>query len=324
VGASVFISDPRIALTTAVSAWWLQATYPLAHAAYFANPALQFARKPVPAPSTVYVPTRHGLVRALVYAPSTADRSKAAQAGQRPPVHLVLHSGAFIVRMPEQEDNVARFLASELGCFVLLPDYATAPGACFPVAEQQVFDVFRWIRSQATLRGWDGARISVGGPSAGTKLACNVVQQCLDEGIAGPVALTSEWGTVDLSRSDARRPSPIATPVVTPALLTLVRDSYFAGCDLTDPLVSPYYDHRLDRFPPTLVVTAQHDALRSEMHEFAEALAAQGVEVTYHEVAGVDHGFTHMLPAEPAREALTLMAAHLHWAYAVARVRHAA
>lgn len=316
----MFRSDPRIDPVSAASAWSLQASYPLAHTAYFSSPALQFARRRVEVPRTLFVPTRHGPVRTLVYAPSTNGRARWARRGRRPPVHLAVHGGAFIVRMPEQEDNVARWLASEVGCYVVVPDYLTAPEVCHPVAEQQVYDVFRWVRGHAAQQRWDGSRISVGGPSAGTKLAISVIQQSLDDGLPGPVALASEYGTVDLARSDARRRSAHPTPVVTPALIALVRSTYFAGVELTDPFVSPYYDTRLDRFPPTLVITAQYDTLRSEMREFADALDSVGVPLTYRQIDGVDHGFTHMMPARPAREALGVLARHLRSVYAADQV----
>ena len=45
----------------------------------------------------------------------------------RPPVHFITHGGGFIIRMPEREDNVARYLASELGVYVVIPDFDSAP-----------------------------------------------------------------------------------------------------------------------------------------------------------------------------------------------------
>ncbi len=318
------VADPRIDPVNASLAWQLQTTFPAAHLTYFSDPRLQFATKAIAVPTQVLVPTRHGPIRALVYSPHIGDIRAAERARRRPPVHVLVHGGAFIIRMPEQEDNVARYLASEVGCYVVMPDYSTAPEVCFPVAEHQVYDVFRWVRSNARLRGWDDTRMSVGGPSAGTKLAIGIVQQCLTDRIPGPVALTSDYGTCDLSRSDRRRPSESSSPVVTPALTKLIRATYFAGADLTDPLVSPYYDDRLDKFPPTLVVTAEFDTLKHEMREFADALGAEGVPVTYRELRGVDHGFTHMLPVSAAHEALELLGAHLRGAFALGLISHAA
>ena len=150
----------------------------------------------------------------------------------------------------------------------------------------------------------------------------SIVQQALDHDFRRPVALSTENGTVDIGRPDERRVSPSLTPIVTPDLMKLVRTTYFAGTDLTDPRVSPLHETRLDRFPPTLVLTAELDTLTGEMREFADRLAAAGASVTYREFAGVDHGFTHAEPASVAREALAAIAGHLRTAYdAVVRAR---
>jgi len=311
----VLPTDPRISPAAVQAAWSFQALFPMVHHLYYSSPRVQFATKPIAPPKIIQIPTRHGPVRTLVYQPTHADRRRTVDAGLRSPVHIAVHGGAFIVRMPEQEDNVARYLASELGVYVLAPDYLTAPTVRFPVAEQQCYDVYRWAVAHAHERGWDDRRISVGGASAGAKLAVSVVQQSLDHDFRRPVALSTENGTVDIGRPDERRVSPSPTPIVTADLMTLVRTTYFAGTDLTDPRVSPLRETRLDRFPPTLVLTAELDTLTGEMREFADRLAAAGATVTYREFAGVDHGFTHAEPARVAREALAAIAGHLRTAY---------
>ncbi|MFI9814478.1 alpha/beta hydrolase [Saccharothrix variisporea] len=297
--------DPLIAWRPALAAAAFQVAFPVVHRLRYASPELQFATRKVARPATIRIPTRHGEVKALVYAPPDPV--------DRPPVHLIAHGGAFIARVPEQEDNVARFLASEVGAHVVVPNYSTAPTVRFPVAEDELFDVYRWMRS-ATY-GWDGARISVGGASAGGKLAVNVALRAAEARIPLPVALTVEFGTVDLSRPDSSRTSMLEKPVVGRSLMSLVRRTYFAGADPEHPHVSPIRHPNLADLPPTLVLTAQHDTLREEMSDFAKILEAEAVPVTYREFEGVDHGFTHTRPVEVAREAITLIADHLRTAY---------
>ncbi|MEU7527762.1 alpha/beta hydrolase fold domain-containing protein [Saccharothrix sp. NPDC042600] len=297
--------DPLIAWRPALSAAAFRAAFPVLHRLRYASPELQFAPRKVARPAKIRIPTRHGEVRALVYAPPDPV--------DRPPVHLVAHDGAFIARVPEQEDNVARFLASEVGAYVVVPDYSTAPAVRFPVAEDELFDVYRWLRS-ATY-GWDGARVSVGGAGAGGKLAVNVALRAAEARLPVPVALTVECGTVDLGRPDSSRTSILEKPVVRRSLMSLVRRTYFAGVDPEHPHASPIRHPRLADLPPTLVLTAQHDTLREEMSDFAKILESEAVPVTYREFEGVDHGFTHARPVEVAREAISLIADHLRHAY---------
>lgn len=308
-------ADPRIPWRSALLARTIQLLFPIPFYLRYASARFQFARKPIAKPTRMAIPTRHGSVQTLLYSPCADDVVALRQSGRQPPVHLILHGGAFVIRMPEQEDNVARYLASEAGCYVLIPDYDTAPDVLFPVAEQQCYDIFCWIHERAESYGWDGERISVGGASAGSKLAMSVVTQAIDAGGPIPVAVSSEYGTADIGRPDALRPTAKAHPVVAPWLSQLVRQSYYSGANLADALVSPVRYSRLAAFPPTLILTAEYDTLRHELHAMARDLIAHGVCVTQHEFLGVDHGFTHNNPVEYAHQAMSMIAAHLSKAY---------
>jgi acetyl esterase len=312
----MFRNDPAIDSRSALSARMFQLLFPLVFRFQYMSPDVQFATKKIAKRRRIMIPTRHGDVRALVYSPTAADVEASLASGRRPPVHLITHGGAFIVRFPQQEDNVARYLASELGAYVVVPDYDTAPQVHFPVSEQQTYDVFRWIHEHGAEMGWDGERVSVGGASAGGKLAVNVALQAIDEGGYQPVAVTSEYGTADLSLPISARTSPKEEPVVAPGLMDLVGKTYFAGVDVTDPLASPSRHPRLAELPPTLILTGDQDTLRHEMNALADDLAAKGVKVTRREFVGVDHGFTHAKPVEIAREAIQMIGEHLRRAYA--------
>jgi acetyl esterase len=310
-------SDPEISFRAALSARLMQTVFPLQFRLQMSSPEVQFATKQIADPSELEIPTRHGEVRALLYRPADEDIAASRAAGQRPPIHLITHGGGFIVRRPQQEDNVARYLASEIGAYVVIPDFDTAPKVRHPVSEEQAYDVFVWVHEHGPVHGWDEDRLSVGGPSSGGQVAFSVVAQAIDAGGFVPVAVSSEFGVADLSLPDERRTSPKARPVVPQRLMRLVRNTYFVGADLADPLVSPARYQRLAEFPPTLVMTAELDTLRNEMNALAAEMSRKGVEVTHREFAGVDHGFTHAKPVEVAREALWMLGEHLRKAYAV-------
>jgi acetyl esterase len=309
-------SDPEISFRYALAARVTQATFPLVRRLRFSSPEVQFATKPIADPEKVTIPTRHGDVRALVYRPTDEDIAASLLAGRRPPAHVITHGGAFIVRVPEQEDNVARYLASEIGAYVVVPDFDTAPKVRHPVSEQQAYDVFVWVHENGEPHGWDGERVSVGGSSSGGQVAFSVVTQAIDAGGYIPVALSSEFGVGDTSRPDDQRASAKKRPIVSPQLVKLVHNTYFVGADLTDPLVSPAYYPRLAEFPPTLIMTAELDTLRHEMNDLAADMTAKDVQVTHKQFAGVDHGFTHAKPVEVARESVHMIGEHLRKAYA--------
>lgn len=69
--------------------------------------------------------------------------------------------------------------------------------------------------------------------------------------------------------------------------------------------------------PPTTVITAQIDPLRSEGEAFAKKLASAGVKVNYRNFNGVTHEFFGMgAVLSEAREALNLAANDLTSAFA--------
>ena len=305
------IPTAKIAFTPYLKARLQQLAFPLMMKLFLNGPTLQFATRKVAAPKTLTVRTRHGDVNMLVYAPAAG----APEYENGPPVHVITHGGGFYLRHPEQEDNVARYLASETGCYVVLPDYHAAPQVQFPVAEEETYDCLCWVRANAAAQGWDGNNVSVGGGSAGTKLAVSLIQQALDAGEPVPVALSCEYGVIDMSRPNSLRTSPLKSPMVSGSVMDLVRATYYTGLDLKDPFVSPIFEPRLDRFPPTLILNAAHDSLLTEMEAFSDALTDAGVAVTTHCFPGVDHAFTHFKPVETARQAIEMIGNHLATAY---------
>ena len=234
-------SDPAIAFRPSLTARAFQAVFPIFQRLQLSSPKVQFATKPIAKPTKITIPTRHGDIAALLYSPTDADIAATRAAGQRPPVHFITHGGAFIIRRPSQEDNVARYVASELSAYVVIPDFDTAPTVRHPVSEQQAYDAFNWVHDNGAQFGWDGERISIGGSSAGTQVAFAVVTQALDAGSYLPVAISSEFGAADLTPWDEQPASAKARPMVSLRLIRLVRDTYFIGTDPNDPLVSPRF-----------------------------------------------------------------------------------
>jgi acetyl esterase len=267
------------------------------------------ATRRVAPPETVEVPTRHGAVRCLIYSPHP-DAPLARAGADGPPVNLHLHGGAFIVRNPRQEEYITHHIAAEAGAVVILADDATAPQVRYPVAEQQCFDVALWVRGEAARRGWDAARMSVTGASAGAKLAVNVCQQAYRTGEVGLRAAALAFPVVDLSRAD--RTSVKARPRISRRIQRLVIDSYLVDTSRSrEPLASPRFDDELTAaMPPTLILTGALDTLGPEGDELAARLSGAGVPITHHCFEGIDHGFTRS-EAATAHDATKRIAAHL-------------
>lgn len=239
--------------------------------------------------SDVTIPTRHGPVGATVYHPS-ADAA-------HPAVYVNVHGGGFVVGHPEQDDPWCRYLAANAGVVVVNPDYVLAPRHRFPAAVHQIYDVVCWAASAQ--RDWDGARLCVGGQSAGGNLSAAAARLAHENG--GPhIALqVLHYAPLDLVTPTRDKPSTLGPRAVMKPWMGEVFDTAYIPdpAQRRDRLASPAWGDNADHITgiaPALVVTAEHDRLRDEARRYAEKLDAAGALAQYYEVAGVDHGYNIM------------------------------
>jgi acetyl esterase len=305
--ATRYVASTRIKLLPKLSALILQQ---IAARMLRIEQELWFTTRPVAGPRRISVPTRHGAVICLVYEPHPNAPLAGGRDG-RPPIHVQIHGGAFCLRLPEQDDHIDSYIASEVGAAVVNPDYSVAPQAQYPTAEEQCYDVVEWVKTHGEELGWDTSRISVGGTSAGGKLAINVVQMMHETGVAPLRAIALGCAVADVTR--IYRASAKARPMVSPRMQRLVGNTYFANASRRrEPLASPLFDPDLAQaMPPTLIMTGGLDTLGPEMDLLAERLADQKVEVTHRKFPDADHGFSHYKPVEVARESIELTGTYL-------------
>ncbi|NRG42608.1 alpha/beta hydrolase [Rathayibacter sp. VKM Ac-2835] len=237
---------------------------------------------PLPAPTDLRIPTRHGSVRAVVQRPAVDDPDA--------PVVLQLHGGGFVNRYPEQDLHIARALADRLGAVVVLPDYDTGPRVQYPVAEEEAYDIARWLQAE-TGAGWSGDRLLLSGVSAGAKLAINVCQQLHTAALPAPLAVALVVPVTDVIRTD--RTSGVRRPAISPFVQRFVGWAYFPDTERQrEPLASPSRDSALAAaMPPTLVLTGGDDTLAPEGAELAARLRSGGVPTEHHVFVGSDHDF---------------------------------
>jgi len=270
-------------------------------ARYVPKVAAPFTSESLPPEQQLQVPTRHGNLRVVVVRPATPI----ARADATPPVIVQFHGGGFLNRYPEQDRHLARYFAAMLGAVVLMPDYSTAPKVRYPVAEEEAFDVVRWVQDSGYLHGWDSQRLFLSGISAGSKLSINVCQQLHAISGTQPLAVSLVVPVTDMSRTDRR--SEIPRPAISPFIQRLVSWAYFPDENRRqEALAAPRFDNNLSaKMPPTLIQTGQHDTLCAEGKELAGVLQSSGVETRYIEYAGADHDFYASKPADRVGSVLT-------------------
>ncbi|WP_148575986.1 alpha/beta hydrolase fold domain-containing protein [Nocardioides caldifontis] len=237
------------------------------------------------------------------------------------PVIMWIHGGGWVLFDIDTYDASCRGLANKTGAIVVSPDYRRAPEAGFPASHDDVLTAYRWVVANAGSFGGDPARVGIGGESVGGTMAAATCLQLAEAGEPLPAAqvcvypLTTAEQYGD-SMDDAADGRPLNR-----ALLSWMAMHAFEG--KPEAAKDPRVDllgvpvERLAALPPTLVITADRDVLRSQGQELARRLEAAGVPTEVRHYDGVMHEFFGAAAVlEKAEDAQQAAARHLTAAFA--------
>ncbi|WP_375387039.1 alpha/beta hydrolase fold domain-containing protein [uncultured Amnibacterium sp.] len=260
-----------------------------------------------------------------------------------------LHGGAFMfgsIEMPEADEVAKRFgdhgvtavsVDYTLAPLDALPDLDTAdapegmpsaeqiqaeiaaagPRARFPVASLQSVAAFDWAVAYAASFGGDPARVGLGGASAGGNLAAGAAVRLRNRGGASPAALLLAYPVLHSQLPPAGE-ELAALLVGLPAMLTFPpeqtrafnRNSVGDEALLADPTAFPA-GHDQRGLPPTVIVTAERDRLRTSAEAWAAELALAGVDVAIRTERAALHGFLNEVGDAAALRTVARFAAAL-------------
>ncbi len=251
---------------------------------------------------------------ARVFTPTT--RARAGEPIEPLPLILYFHGGGFVVADLDTYDAAPRAIAAQTGAIVLSAHYRQAPEHKFPAAHDDAIAAWRWTLANAARLGADPTRLAVMGESAGANLAANVTIYARDHGLQMPVSQglvypITDANTHTLSYEENRQAQPLNKPMML----------WFVEQSLADP--SAKADKRLKlveqdlrNLPPTFLITAGIDPLRSDGEKFGKALKDAGNRVEARNYAGVTHEFFGMgAVVQAAREAQGFLAAGMRAAF---------
>jgi acetyl esterase/lipase len=172
----------------------------------------------------------------------------------------------------------------------------SGPRVRFPVASLQIVAAFDWAVAHAKELGADDGRIGLGGASAGGNLTAGAALRLRDRDDRQPVALLQCYPVLH-----AELPAPnedLATalgylgPRGIPSEDARALSLNYVGdpAELANPYAFPG-GHDVRSLPPTLIVTAGRDRLRSSAEAFAAELALASVDVAIVQEREFEHGF---------------------------------
>jgi acetyl esterase/lipase len=246
------------------------------------------ATAPDPAVASVdrTISTATGTLPVRIYTPKSG-------AGPRPVV-VYYHGGGWVIADKNVYDGGARALSKLTNAVVVSVDYRQGPEHRFPAAHDDAIATYEWALKNAASIGGDPTKLALAGESAGGGLAVATAIAARDRKLQMPLAIVSVYpiagtDTMTASYVENAQAKPLDRP-----MMSWFFENYLRGADdRGDPRVN-LVAADLKGLPPTTIINAQIDPLRSEGESLAQKLGAAGVDVQQKTYAAVTHEFFGM------------------------------
>ena len=235
--------------------------------------------------TTRSVPGAAGQLVANIYTPDGAGPF---------PVVVYYHGGGWVIANKDVYDGGARALALMAKAVVISADYRQGPEHKFPAAHDDAIAVYEWaLKNAASLKG-DPARIALAGESAGGGLAVATAIAARDRKLQMPLAIVSVYPIAGGDTTTASYVENAAAKPLSRPMMSWFFDQYLRSpADRQDPRIN-LVAADLKGLPPTTIINAQIDPLRSDGELLAAKLRAAGVTVEQKTYDGVTHEFFGM------------------------------
>lgn len=232
-----------------------------------------------------------GPLKARLYTPNTAPPGGA----KTRPLIVFFHGGGFVLANDAGSAASARALAGATGAMVLAADYRLAPEHKFPAGPDDAFAVYKWALANLDALGADPTKVALAGEGAGGMLAVDTAVAAREAHLPRPVALAliTPAAGIDLKTNSWLEDST-ARPWNKAAVEWALRQYLPTPQSINDPRIDLIGKADLDGLPPTIIVTAEDDPLRSDGERLGGKLRRATVPVEMRDYPGVTHDFFGM------------------------------
>ncbi len=210
------------------------------------------------------------------------------------PVIVYFHGGGWVIADNDAYDASQRELANGVQAIVVSPEYRKAPENKFPAAHDDAIATYEWVLKNAASINGDPKKISVAGESAGGNMAANVAIAARDKNEQAPLSLLLIY---PVASNDLKSVSEIenaqAKPLNQPMMSWFTQQYFNTPADANDPRIN-LVAANLKGLPPTTIINAQVDPLRSDGELLAQKMKAAGDKVDQKTFTGVTHEFFGM------------------------------
>lgn len=210
---------------------------------------------------------------------------------QKSPAIIYIHGGWFIAGGFETHDGVVRKLANKTGAAIIFVDYRLAPEHPFPAGLNDCIDTTKWVIENAESLGIDANQIGIIGDSAGGALTASVSTQ-IGELLKFQILIyPAADNQLNTKSWEIYETGPVLNKE---GGIQAWKWYHPEGENNPNPLAVPILIKDFKNTPPTLVLIAEHDALRDEGEELAQHMKKVGIPVQTIFYKDMVHGFMHM------------------------------
>jgi len=210
------------------------------------------------------------------------------------PIIVYYRGGGWVIASLDIYEATPVSLAKQLNAIVISIDYRMGPEHKFPAAHDDAIAAYRWVLDNAGSWGGDLQRIAVAGESAGGNLAANVSIAARDQGLPMPTHQLLVYPVASINtNSPSYHDCAQAKPLNAAMMGWFVKNATSGGTDLTDPRLN-LIAANLRGLPPTTIISAEIDPLRSDGDLLTKSLTAAGVPVEHRLYKGATHEFFGM------------------------------
>lgn len=221
---------------------------------------------------------------ARVYKPATASAAPM-------PVIVYYHGGGWVIADVNTYDATPRLLSEQLNAVVVSAEYRHAPEAKFPAQHEDAAMAYRWVLDNAASWGGDPTKIALAGESAGGNLAVATAIYARDNKLTKPIHILAVYPIANSSTTlPSRIDSANAKPPNTAMLPWFAHYYTRTKADMMDPRLNLVKADLRD-LPPTTIVNAQIDPLRSDGETLADAIKSADGQVEQRTFDGMTHEF---------------------------------
>lgn len=228
-------------------------------------------------------------------------------AGKGPfPVIVYYHGGGWVIADLDTYDASPRALANSVGAIVVSSHYRQAPEHKFPAAHEDTFAAYEWTVKHASEFNGNPKRIALVGESAGGNMAAAVSVQARNKGLPMPLHQVLIYPITQYNfDTPSYKENADAKPLNLPMMKWFFAQYLNSPADGQNTLISLVNETNLKGLPPTTIITAQIDPLRSDGRAYADKLEKAGIKVRYRNFDGVTHEFFGMdAVVDTAKQAL--------------------